>query len=823
MAQLSVPHSRRQPKFDPDLDRLVDPPDYSIYDPQADLSNIVMSPYSFTYTNTINDLLFTRLVAMQKAAEGGEGSELANALLSLPAELYRGSDLNSLYTLLKGNTRILSLLTDPYMDFVDREQAPTHPPPIQRRAISMTLDPRVAIELGKENADKILGIPTPLQHLSSKVNLGQAVLITKSAAPFKVSTLNDQACRLFSIAKSDAQDSLNILDFLPVQSHSYLIDLVVNQPNMKIKASGLIVELKDSSKLVSLWVETISQDLLVWALEEVPVHDSVPRFFVARGPCTSYTTLDGEILLHSTKFETKPRSIACLVALGPDLYIKNYNHQVFELMLGYSQFELVGKHVAKVLPQFMEFWPFIEHNCTTPGVVFPEHLFRRFVGVSPSSPRFLSPNPPRDPNVSVYAVNKFGVKVCVDIQLRVVSPDLLVLWITYTHQDPDYQDTIDSPKQLSVPTIDFPSDADNENRHSIDDSRDVEMSGASSDSLDQFRQHKPAEGLEARVSSIFEEGLDKRRKSEASLTTVWSSSSIAASLRCSPEPNMIPRQALDDIKVGSMKRTKKISQYELIRELGHGSYGEVKLVWDPTKKFVIAIKSIYKDRILVDTWSRDRELGVIPNEIKILNQLRRVPHPNIVDFLDYFEDTSCYHMEMVPLSLTRVLDLFDFIELKHAQTAQVQLLLIFQQIVSAVAHIHSLGIVHRDLKDENVIIDNNRFVKLIDFGSAAYTRQGPFDVFVGTVDYAAPEILFGEPYEGRAQDNWALGILLYTIMFCETPFRSPQDIMNASLPQNMLCLGKSLIDKLLKKNPHERASAAEVSVEIKQIIYNEVS
>ena len=60
-------------------------------------------------------------------------------------------------------------------------------------------------------------------------------------------------------------------------------------------------------------------------------------------------------------------------------------------------------------------------------------------------------------------------------------------------------------------------------------------------------------------------------------------------------------------------------------------------------------------------------------------------------------------------------------------------------------------------------------------------------------------------------------------MFAETPFRSPQEIMSAELPADMICLGKPLIEKLLMKNPEQRMSAAETSVEIKQIIYNEVS
>lgn len=107
---------------------------------------------------------------------------------------------------------------------------------------------------------------------------------------------------------------------------------------------------------------------------------------------------------------------------------------------------------------------------------------------------------------------------------------------------------------------------------------------------------------------------------------------------------------------------------------------------------------------------------------------------------------------------------------------------IFRQVVDAIHHLHiKARIVHRDIKDENVVLDGENQVKLIDFGSAAYIRNGPFDVFVGTIDYAAPEVLQGRPYAGPEQDVWALGILLYTIVFKENPFYNIDEILDHPL------------------------------------------
>ena len=169
--------------------------------------------------------------------------------------------------------------------------------------------------------------------------------------------------------------------------------------------------------------------------------------------------------------------------------------------------------------------------------------------------------------------------------------------------------------------------------------------------------------------------------------------------------------------------------------MGQGAYGQVKLCRykrPPGNKMVI--KYVTKKRILVDTWTRDRRLGTVPLEIHVLDYLRRpdLKHPNVVEMADFFEDDVNYYIEMVPHGLPGM-DLFDYIELR-SNMEEDEARGIFVQVAEAVYHLHiRANVVHRDIKDENVILDGDQNIKLIDFGSAAYIKNGPFDVFVGTI------------------------------------------------------------------------------------------
>ncbi|KDN42511.1 Pkinase-domain-containing protein [Tilletiaria anomala UBC 951] len=220
---------------------------------------------------------------------------------------------------------------------------------------------------------------------------------------------------------------------------------------------------------------------------------------------------------------------------------------------------------------------------------------------------------------------------------------------------------------------------------------------------------------------------------------------------------------------------RSIQDFVIICDIGRGAYGLVKKAKlkgtdekPHGKEFII--KYIIKSRILADCWRRHRVLGPIPIEIhQSASNEAATAHPNLAQMLEFFEDHEFYYLVMPCFGKGQ--DLFDFVEGAPDGLDARHVRCICGQVADGLAYLHAHNIVHRDIKDENVILDGRGHAQIIDFGSAAHIKPGRlFDTFSGTLDYAAAEILQGEKYSGKEQDVWALGVVLYVLMCGECPF-----------------------------------------------------
>ncbi|KAM4737390.1 NUAK family SNF1-like kinase 1 [Anableps anableps] len=264
--------------------------------------------------------------------------------------------------------------------------------------------------------------------------------------------------------------------------------------------------------------------------------------------------------------------------------------------------------------------------------------------------------------------------------------------------------------------------------------------------------------------------------------------------------------ALVEVKKHQHKHNLK-HRYEVMETLGKGTYGKVKKAVERASMRTVAIKSIRKERI-----TDDLDRIHIQREIEITSSLR---HSNIIRFLEVFESRDKIVIVMEYASRG---ELYDYIQ-ERKRLPETEARSIFRQIASAVHYCHKNGVVHRDLKLENILLDQDLNVKLADFGLSNNFQTGSLlQTYCGSPLYAAPEIVKGLPYTGPEVDCWALGVLLYALVYSSMPFdganhaklteQISQGRYRRPNPPSDAC---ALIDWLLTVRADERATIEDVA------------
>jgi serine/threonine protein kinase len=267
---------------------------------------------------------------------------------------------------------------------------------------------------------------------------------------------------------------------------------------------------------------------------------------------------------------------------------------------------------------------------------------------------------------------------------------------------------------------------------------------------------------------------------------------------------------------GASKLKVSLSDFSLVKVIGKGSFGKVMLASKRDSRRVYAIKVLSKHvvaaRNQVDHTVTERAV------------LGRIAHPFIVGLKYAFqtEEKLYFVLDFCPGG-----ELFYHLG-KEGRFHEGRAKFYTAQILLALEHIHSIGVVYRDLKPENVLLDADGNVKITDFGlskEGVTLADSGASSFCGTPEYLAPEVL-NRTGHGRAVDWWSLGALLFEMLTGWPPFYSAdrkelfEQIRHSELDlgdtQHLSEAARDILRRLLHKDPRQRlgCSAAD-SADIK--------
>lgn len=433
-------------------------------------------------------------------------------------------------------------------------------------------------------------------------------------------------------------------------------------------------------------------------------------------PCAvSSSILETELKL---KIHSLPYQTGIFILNLKTYEMISFNKSISKNMFGLHFVELIGKSIEEVIPSFPSIIAYIKENYpewdillpSNKGLVLTEHFFRKM------NCEMMNNGESFYHSIGIDAIHRDGHIIKVDVQLRVISKNYMVVWITHS-RDLSVKDYSTNPSQLKIlnekdiTLVTSTTSSENSSKtpsqkisltdfkqiHDGMDKMTLSLEGSTVGShIDKkFNETNDSSAKECElIDNLPEEDFELKAKLEVAkrfhqdksqfvkddnfkldkdlivnITSAsppirddyhLSSGSTIASTDSGKEPK--------PLEIGSMKHTKKFSDFIVLQKMGEGAYGKVDLCMHKKDKYIVVIKRIYKERILVDTWVRDRKLGTIPSEIQIMVTLNRKPHDNILKILDFFEDDDYYYLETQMHGETGSIDLFDLIELKTNMT-----------------------------------------------------------------------------------------------------------------------------------------------------------
>ncbi|XP_067896118.1 hormonally up-regulated neu tumor-associated kinase homolog A [Heterodontus francisci] len=244
--------------------------------------------------------------------------------------------------------------------------------------------------------------------------------------------------------------------------------------------------------------------------------------------------------------------------------------------------------------------------------------------------------------------------------------------------------------------------------------------------------------------------------------------------------------------IRNFHHTKRVGSYLIGKKLGEGSFAKVREGLHVLTGEKVAVKVIDKKKAKKDSY--------VTKNLRREGQIHQmIRHPNITQLLDILETENSYYLVMeLCVGGNLMHKIYDRKILEEAEVRRY-----IRQLSLAVEHLHRAGVVHRDLKIENLLLDEKNNIKLIDFGlsncAGILGYSDPFSTQCGSPAYAAPELLARKKY-GPKVDIWSIGVNTYAMLTGTLPFTVE--------PFSLRALHQKMVNKDLNPLPVHLSSAA---------------
>ena len=222
----------------------------------------------------------------------------------------------------------------------------------------------------------------------------------------------------------------------------------------------------------------------------------------------------------------------------------------------------------------------------------------------------------------------------------------------------------------------------------------------------------------------------------------------------------------DSFKNNNKPPQTSFKYYKIGKVIAKGKFGKVRVGLHKLSNKLVVLKLFEKQKLFSEiSKEKVRQEAIIH---------KRFRHPNIVKLYETFESEK---HAVLAMELWTGGNLYSYVR-KRKRLNEEHAKYIFKQIIEGVSHMHQRGVVHRDIKQSNILLDGKGVVKIWDFGISRIITNANDKMTnqCGTPAYIAPEILTGKGYYGFACDIWSVGVVLYLMLYGIYPFRATNTI-----------------------------------------------